>query len=221
MRLKRPFEPQSYLDEAMAREEAGDWGAAARNYEILLVRAFSRHREECRTSAIHNYARLLRRLLRDARADGELHVLARRRGTELAEMSQTASLEPADLHLEIHWNTDSTDIDLWVMEPEGEKCDYQHMATSAGGRLFWDTTDGYGPELYRRQNASGAFEILMHYYGNNSARWSVPSAVLLVSELSRHPGTSDAAPPDRSYRMRLLPATDAVVSLARIQIGEP
>src|SRR6202021_1679315 len=55
----------------------------------------------------------------------------------------------ADLRVTITWNTDATDVDLWVIEPDGTKCFYQHNRTKNGGQLSQDQTQGYGPERYQ------------------------------------------------------------------------
>lgn len=213
VRLNRPFEPQSFLEEALALEALGRYADAARNYEIVLARNFPRHLSEVRTVAGYHYARLLAGLLREGGLEGE---------AKASVLARQASLKPVTndqartaLQLSIHWNTDSTDIDLWVVEPEGEKCFYSNKQTKAGGKLFWDTTTGYGPELYRRQNKPAgdkSSDVLIHYYGNNSARWTVPTAVLYVRDLDVF-GPEDAY--TRRFSMRILPKSQAVLRLAK------
>lgn len=149
VRLNRPFEGQAYLEEALALQAGGEWGKAARNYEIVLSKELPRHSPECKTVAAWNYARLLKGRLREGGLEGEARALAERRLGELAEACGGEGFEGIDLQLTIHWNTDSTDMDLWVLEPEGERCYYSHPETKGGGKLYWDTTDGYGPELVR------------------------------------------------------------------------
>lgn len=214
VRLNRPFEPQSYLEEALALEALGRWSEAARAYEIVWARSFPRHERDCKVTAAFHYARMLRGRLREgssafdppARAAVEARLAAL--GRFLGE-----PLERTPLQLTIHWNTDSTDIDLWVVEPEGERCFYGHMQTGAGGRLYWDTTTGYGPELYRRGAAGrGLFDVLIHFYGNNSPRWTVPTSVLLVRDRDLF-GPEDGY--TRRFQMRILPASDAVLRLRK------
>src|SRR5207245_10203261 len=73
--------------------------------------------------------------------------------------------QQADLRVTISWNTDNTDIDLWVMEPDGTKCFYQNQKTSSGGELSQDETQGYGPERYQVQKAlPGVYTVIVHYY---------------------------------------------------------
>ncbi|HVR74150.1 MAG TPA: hypothetical protein VMT52_07460, partial [Planctomycetota bacterium] len=213
VRLDRPFEPQSYLEEAMALEAAREWGKAARNYEIILSRSFPRHEEESRVVAARRYARLLAKRLGDEGLDAESRKVLEGRRAEVTSLEEVDVPEDVDLEVTIHWNTSSTDVDLWVREPEGERCYYDHRESAAGGRLFWDITDGYGPEIYTRKKAGpGVFEVLAHYFGNNSARWSVPTAVLVLRDRGGSAPWEGAAP---RCQVRILGAEDAVMSLVK------
>ncbi len=67
------------------------------------------------------------------------------------------------------WDTDKTDIDLWVIEPGGEKCFYSHKNTKIGGSLDVDVTTGYGPEVYTLATPTkGAFKIQINYFSDNN-----------------------------------------------------
>ena len=69
----------------------------------------------------------------------------------------------------ITWNTDPTDIDLWVVDPSGEACGYSHRKTAAGGELLDDLTNGYGPERFQIGKAGkGEFVVLVKYYSVNA-----------------------------------------------------
>ncbi|MDC3379058.1 hypothetical protein OAX78_02100 [Planctomycetota bacterium] len=212
VRLNRPFEPQSYLEEALALDALGRWGDAARNYEILLAKQFPRHDSECKTAGAFHYARMLAGRIREGGlSDAQREQLEKRLQRLRDRLGDP--LEKTALQMTIHWNTDSTDIDLWAVEPEGERCYYGHQQTAAGGRLYWDTTTGYGPELYRRVNSgAGRYDILIHYYGNNSARWTVPTSVLLVRDRDMF-GPEDGY--TRRFQMRILPDSNAVLPLRK------
>lgn len=209
VRLQRPFEPQAWLEEALALEAAGSFGEAARRYEIALTRPFARHGTEARVVATRHYVRLLRALARDV--PGAPADAIETRLKELVALPASG----VDLQLTLHWSSDAVDIDLWVFEPEGERCSYDHLSTAAGGRLLWDITDGYGPELYYRDRCSGEFEIAAHYFGNNSPRWSVPTGALLVVD-------RDACRPGDLQRRRfqcfVLGKERAVLSLRREEL---
>ena len=72
-----------------------------------------------------------------------------------------------DLRVVMTWDTDATDIDLWVTEPSGEKAMYNHTSTRIGGAFGKDFTQGYGPEEYLLRKAmKGPYKIQVNYYGN-------------------------------------------------------
>src|SRR4029079_3467074 len=60
---------------------------------------------------------------------------------------------PVDVRIVIEWNTDNSDIDLWVTDPRKEKCYYEHTETEIGGKISQDVTGGFGPEEFSLKNA--------------------------------------------------------------------
>ena len=44
------------------------------------------------------------------------------------------------------WDTNGTDVDLYVIDPSGNCSCYYHKKTADGGELDVDITGGYGPE---------------------------------------------------------------------------
>ncbi len=208
VRLNRPFEPQSYLEEALALDAAGRPAEAARDWEILLAGDWARHGEQTKRVAAHHYGRMLMALAKHPRLSGaEVESLEARR----RELAKLAEMGPIDYQLTLHWSSDATDIDLWVVEPSGERCSYRRMRTRLGGQLHWDITDGLGPELYHaRKAARGTYQVAVHYYGNNSARYVVPTALLLVTDrevFSRDDGYQ------RRFQLRILPRAEAALLL--------
>jgi len=60
----------------------------------------------------------------------------------------------------IEWQTEATDVDLWVDEPSGERAIFHNPRTAIGGRLSNDMTQGFGPEEYLLRRARpGAYEV--------------------------------------------------------------
>jgi uncharacterized protein YfaP (DUF2135 family) len=53
---------------------------------------------------------------------------------------------PMALRATLTWNTNGTDVDFWITDPNGEKCYYANRTTSSGLTLDTDDTNGYGPE---------------------------------------------------------------------------
>ncbi|MFL5354250.1 VIT domain-containing protein [Archangium sp.] len=212
VRLNRPFEPQSYLEEALALDAAGRPAEAARDWEIVLARSWKRHDEQVKTVASYHYARLLAALAKHPRLEKESAALSAR----LRELRPSGEPGAIDYQLTTHWNSDGTDIDLWVVEPNGEKCFYQHKQTTLGGQLHWDITDGLGPELYHaRQAAPGTYFVLVHYFGNNSQRYVVPTALLLVTDRDVF-AKEDAY--KRRFQVRILPRQNAQLLLRREEL---
>jgi hypothetical protein len=75
------------------------------------------------------------------------------------------ALIDVDLRVVLEWNTDLTDMDLWVDEPGGERAFYGHQETSIGGRMSHDMRGGYGPEEYLLRHApSGTYTIRADTY---------------------------------------------------------
>jgi uncharacterized protein YfaP (DUF2135 family) len=78
------------------------------------------------------------------------------------------ALLDTDLRILLEWNTDHTDMDLWVDEPSGERAIYSHPRTVIGGRLSNDMTQGYGPEEYLLRRAMpGKYEVRANVYASD------------------------------------------------------
>lgn len=79
------------------------------------------------------------------------------------------ALLDVDLRIILEWNTDETDMDLWVDEPSGERAIYNHPLTAIGGRLSNDMTNGYGPEQYLLRKApNGEYVIRTNVFRTDS-----------------------------------------------------
>jgi tetratricopeptide (TPR) repeat protein len=74
---------------------------------------------------------------------------------------------PVDVRVILTWDADNTDMDLWVIDPNGEKCFYSHRDTQIGGHISPDYTGGYGPEEFLLKRAQpGKYLVHVNYYGN-------------------------------------------------------
>jgi hypothetical protein len=83
-----------------------------------------------------------------------------------------------DLRVVLTWDTDQTDMDLWVVEPTGERCLYSHPYTAIGGHLSKDFTGGYGPEEYSiRRAAGGDYAVKANFFGSQSLQLTGPTIV--------------------------------------------
>merc|ERR1712232_1082580 len=83
------------------------------------------------------------------------------------------------------WDTDKTDIDLHVMEPNGNEVYYSNPRSELGGHLSKDFTQGYGPEVYLlKKTIEGEFKVRAKYYASHqqSDLTGATSAVLWTLE---------------------------------------
>jgi hypothetical protein len=174
VRQRRPFEPQNYLMEAVSLAVQGRTASAALRFEILVRRPFPRLGEFTTPTAKILYARLLQSIGTPA-ADARLKSLG-------------APSTPRG-RLLLFWNLDDTDVDLHVREPGGEEVYYEHKSSRSGGRLFWDNTEGLGPELYEHPSLDqNGFEVFVNYFGSSSVEGQAPAATLVCAFTRRAQG---------------------------------
>jgi hypothetical protein len=181
---QRPFEPHSYRDLARSLEECGKFGLAAVQYEIILAGTWhARFHDSLKLVAQEEYARMMQDAIR-RQAVGKR--LADRFGERLEHM--TSPQPRSDLRVTISWNTDNTDVDLWVIEPDGTKCFFQNTRTPSGGELSQDQTQGYGPERYQIKKARrGTYTVAVHYFAANPNLLAGETHVNIV--VARHAGS--------------------------------
>ena len=158
---QRPHEPHSFRDLARSLEDAGKYGLAAFQYEIVLAGTWNaKFTTSLKEVVLEEYAHMMRHAIRQKGLNKKLvnHFGERLEGIDAKKLQ-------ADLRVTISWNTDDTDVDLWVIEPDGTKCYYAHRQTKNGGELTQDVTQGYGPERYQMIKAKpGEYRIVVHYY---------------------------------------------------------
>ncbi len=168
----RPEEPQTYHALALGLAELGANDLAMLHFEIAYSGQW-----DGRFGAFHDivamdYARFLRATpVKELANRG----LAQERQ---AQLRQESGIDTSDLVVMITWNTDDTDVDLHVIEPNGAECYYKNPETISGGRLTRDVTQGYGPEMYTNERAGrGKYKIFAHYFASNSNRMSTRTKV--------------------------------------------
>jgi tetratricopeptide (TPR) repeat protein len=166
---QRPEEPQSYRDLAIAltrRAEISadtakdDYSRALDMYQTLI---WGRDYEnwDGRFGDVELFA------LEESNAMLEA---AKKAGvTEIPLDKEFIRPVDVDVRIVMTWSADNTDIDLWVIEPSGEKVFYGHKLSAAGGMISRDFTGGYGPEEYMIHNApKGKYKIKAHYYASRA-----------------------------------------------------
>ena len=107
---------------------------------------------------------------------------------------------PLDLRIVMSWDADETDVDLHVLEPDGEEAFYGHRRTSTGGFVSEDVTTGYGPEEYLRKEApKGVYRILAHYYASH--RQALTGAAVVTATVYTNWGRKDERRQILSFRL--------------------
>ena len=107
---------------------------------------------------------------------------------------------PLDLRIMMSWDTDETDVDLHVLEPDGEEAYYSHRRTSSGGFVSEDVTTGYGPEEYLRKEAQkGKYRILANYFASH--RQALTGAAIVTATVYTGWGRKDEKRQILSFRL--------------------
>jgi len=73
----------------------------------------------------------------------------------------------SDLRVVLSWDTDMVDLELHVVEPDGQHCHSFHNHTTNGGLLSKDMGGGLGPESYLIRNAPpGSYKITVKLFAS-------------------------------------------------------
>ena len=173
----RPHEPQTWRAMALALAEQGYVDLALAHFEIGLGGQWNARFGEFRKILLQDYVLFLREQTEEL--SPALRDFAKARQPQVEEM---LGIDEADLVVTIMWNTDRTDVDLHVLEPQRwfsrEECYYGHRRTSNGGRLTQDVTQGYGPEMYViADGPEGAYDVRVKYFSSDRNRMSTRTKV--------------------------------------------
>ena len=74
---------------------------------------------------------------------------------------------PLDVRVVLAWDADNTDVDLHVIDPNGEEVYYGHNLSYQGGTISRDATGGYGPEEFALRVAKpGTYRVEANFFGH-------------------------------------------------------
>ncbi len=170
----RPEEPQSYRDYGLALAQMGKYNEAVRQLYKVVQKPYDGRFEGIHLIALNEINHLI------AQHPKEIDT----KGIPAYFLVQL----PMDIRIVLNWDADNTDVDLWVTEPNQEKCMYSYKLTSNGGRISNDFTQGYGPEEYLIRNApKGTYQIQAHYFGNH--RPTLSGKAILTVQFYQYYGT--------------------------------
>lgn len=87
---------------------------------------------------------------------------------------------PLALRVVMAWDSDDTDIDMWVSDPNGERASYANRLTRQGGAMSPDATGGYGPEEFSLKTAkTGKYSVEAQFYGHRQQVLSAGTTVMV------------------------------------------
>lgn len=187
-----PDEPQSWRDLGLALAASGAWQAAVDKLWMAASGGW-----DARFGDI------------DVIALGELDAIAAMHPVDLSAVDTRLRRNlPLDVRVALAWDTDNTDIDLWVKDPNGEWVSYQQPLSRQGGRNTRDVTNGYGPEVFSLKKAiPGTYEVRAKYFGSH--RQALGNGTSVMMRLTTGFGRKDEK--HRDVILRLEEARDEVL----------
>ena len=191
-----PNEPQSWRDLGLALAETGQQQRAVNALWEVVSRPWHGRFQGVAMIALAE----LNAVAAQAQADGPPLDMAR------VDVRLRRNM-PLGLRVVMAWDTDDTDIDLWVTEPGGEKSSYSNRLTRQGGAMSPDATGGYGPEEYAVKRAvSGKYVIQAQFFGHRQQVLSAGTTVMVRVTT----GFGTAAAKDEWLTLRLARGSETV-----------
>ncbi|PHV05965.1 hypothetical protein CSQ96_18015 [Janthinobacterium sp. BJB412] len=182
-------EPQSFRDLGLAHAAAGHAQQAVDQLYEVVLRPWDQRFAEIELIALAEMNAIVANAPRKAALD-----------TSRIDPRLLKNM-PLDLRAVLSWDADNSDMDLWVTDPNGERCFYGNRFSYQGGRMSLDFTGGYGPEEFSLRHAKpGKYRIEANFYG--STQQLVAAATTLQLRLSSGFGGGGAAH-DKLITLRL------------------
>jgi TonB family protein len=163
----RPIEPQSYRDYALALADNGETQEALDSLCALLEKPYSENIRSRSHGAVEAVVMEIN------------HLIAKNPDLNVSKVNKRLIINaPVDIRVVANWNMDNTDIDLHVIDPNGEECYYGHRETRIGGRIS-TVPSGYGPEQFLLKNAiAGKYRVYVSYYSRREFATAGPYTIM-------------------------------------------
>jgi len=189
----RPEEPQSWRDLALVLADLKKYPRAMELLAHVVMNQWDRF-DEIEVIALMELNRII--------------TLAKRAGIKKFPVDKRLiKLLDVDVRIILTWDADLTDIDLWIIEPSGEKAYYSHPRSTIGGNVSRDFTQGYGPEEYiLRKAMHGTYKVQVNFYGSSAQTLS--GAVTLQLDLYTNYGRRNEN--KKSVTLRLKERKDTI-----------
>lgn len=138
--------------------------------------------------------------------------------TRALELLRAHGVEPAQgrsKRVLLTWETDANDVDLHVVDRNGEHAFHEHRSLPDGGRLLMDVTSGYGPEEFVLGTgaAGGPYQVFVQYYESGPMGFGMGKV-----DIVDHDGNGNVSVDTRPF---VILNQDAAVHLGRIDGSAP
>jgi len=174
----RPSDPQSYRDCALAYSDLGNYQKALDMLYDGMTKSYSQEMDQMYDGIEEIFLTEINHII-------ALHKT--RLNLKNIDKRIIAPLQ-TDVRVVMNWNMNNTDIDLWVTDPNGEKCLYSNPQTAIGGRISNDFTEGFGPEQFMiKKGLKGKYKIQIDFYSDTQVTLAGP--VTIMAEIYLHYGT--------------------------------
>lgn len=165
----RPMDPQSYRDLALALEDNGYYQQALDTLYTAITNNYAENINSMYNGIEETILPEINRLIALKKNDLNINNIPRK-------LIQSM---PVDVRVVLNWNMNDTDIDLWITDPNKERCYYSHKTTAVGGRLSNDFTNGFGPEEFMLKKAvKGKYKVEIDYFGDTQQKIAGPTTVM-------------------------------------------
>jgi tetratricopeptide (TPR) repeat protein len=164
-----PNEPQSHRDLGLALAQAGQTqGAVERLYQVVTG-AWDARFADVELIALTEMNAVVERSAREGRPV-DVSAIDRRLLRNL----------PVDLRVVLTWDADNTDVDLHVIDPNGDEVFYGRSLSYQGGTITRDATGGYGPEEFLLKDAKpGKYRVEAQFFGHRQQVLTTGTGLML------------------------------------------
>lgn len=165
-----PNEPQSWRDLGLALAESGQPQRAVNALWEVVSQPWNGRFADINMIALAE----LNAIAAQANAGGQPALDLSRVDTRLRRNL------PLALRVVMAWDTDDTDIDMWVSDPNGERASYANRLSYQGGAMSPDATGGYGPEEFSLKTAKpGKYGVEAQFFGHRQQVLSAGTTVMV------------------------------------------
>jgi Ca-activated chloride channel family protein len=164
-----PNEPQSHRDLGLALAQAGQRQRAVERLYAVVTGAWDPRFADIDLIALTE----LNAVVEKARRDG------RPVDTTAIEPRLLKNM-PLDVRVVLAWDADNTDVDLHVVDPNGDEVYYGRALSYQGGAITHDATGGYGPEEFALRIAKpGKYRVEANFFGHRQQVLTTSTGLML------------------------------------------